>query len=456
MKRYFYLLLVLILPSAAMTQPQFRSGIFLHHSTGGYIWGPNGSSTSIPNEIALYNAAHGYTGSNAVSMTEQWFPGAPLSNDNEWERWHRIFDGVDPYANLAPILAANKIVVVKSCYPSSAMTGMGSPADTNFYTRKTMYNHKWHMRHIVRDMASHPENFFGLWTNAPLVAGATNPNAALLAKRFTTWMKDTLAQGLDPEFGAFPPNVYVFHYFQKLADENGYERAEYAVSNTDSHPNSAATLLVAPQFVNEIFNAAIAYEQGNQTKILNVNVLFEGLYIGNGLMKQVLDADGPRYSEGIADVIDIELHSATDYNVTEFAVQDAELLTIGLASIEVPSTLSGSYYITIKHRNSIETASAVPVSFAASEINYSFDQPASAFGNNLLTVPDGWAVIYSSDVDQNGIVDTADFTPVDNLSSEYSMGYYPEDVNGDGFVDTADLSFMDNNQINFVGAILPF
>ncbi len=264
---YFFLILIPVFLVSLSTHSQtlFRSGKFLHHSTGGNIWGPNGSSTSIPNEMALYNAAHGYTGTNAVSMTEQWWPGAPLSNDNEWERWHRIFDGEDPYANIQTIMAANKIVVIKSCYPSSAMTGMGQPSDTLTYTIKSMYNYKWHMRNIVNVMAEHPENFFAIWTNAPLNQAATNANAAQLAKKFTTWMKDTLAQGLDPEMGAFPPNIYVFNYFAKLTNASGYQMPEYAVSTWDSHPNAAATALVAPQFVNEIFDAAIAYEQGGNT-----------------------------------------------------------------------------------------------------------------------------------------------------------------------------------------------
>lgn len=82
-----------------------------------------------------------------------------------------------------------------------------------------------------------------------------------------------LARGLDPEIGTFPPNIYVFHYFEKLTDENGYERPEYAVSTTDSHPNASATELVAPQFVNEIFSAAIAYEQGGPTLSLSPGAL---------------------------------------------------------------------------------------------------------------------------------------------------------------------------------------
>ena len=114
-------------------------------------------------------------------------------------------------------------------------------------------------------MADRPQNFFAIWTNAPLVAGATNPTQASLAREFCTWAKDTLAMGLDPEMGPFPPNVYVFDFFSKLANQNGYLKPEYAVGSGDSHPNSAATVLIAPQFVNEIFGAAIAYEGGGST-----------------------------------------------------------------------------------------------------------------------------------------------------------------------------------------------
>jgi hypothetical protein len=54
-------------------QVHFRSGIFLHHSTGGCIWGPNGSNTSVPQEMAEYNALYGYTGSLAVTLNEEWW-----------------------------------------------------------------------------------------------------------------------------------------------------------------------------------------------------------------------------------------------------------------------------------------------------------------------------------------------------------------------------------------------
>jgi len=262
MKNHLILLITILIGinTSLYTQSNFRSGVFLHHSTGANIWGPNGSSTSIPQQMTIYNTTKGYTDSTAVSMNEVWFPGSGA--DNDWYNWHWIFDNLDPNNNIYPFLAANKIVVIKSCFPSSNITGYGSPADTSGsgVTYKTIYNYKWHWRSILNIMKQHPENFFVIWTNAPLVAEATNSTEARLAKEFCTWAKDTLANGNDPVYGAFPPNVYVFDFFHKLAMQNGYMNPAYQVQSGDSHPNAAATELVAPQFVQEVFDAAIAYE----------------------------------------------------------------------------------------------------------------------------------------------------------------------------------------------------
>ena len=238
---------------------QFRSGTFLHHSTGGCIWGPNGSPTSVPAEIAKYNTAHGLSGINQASATEVWWP---ATLDNEWVTWHRIFENqATADADIRPILANNRIVIIKSCFPSSDMEGVGIPADSLSPSRKTIANYKWHYRSILNVMKMNPGNFFVIWTNAPLVAAATNLQAAHLSSLFCRWAVDTLAQGRDPEFGSFPKNVYVFDFFHKIAGSDGMLKPEYAASSSDSHPNGAATSLVAPQFVQEVFTAAIGYEQ---------------------------------------------------------------------------------------------------------------------------------------------------------------------------------------------------
>ena len=234
----------------------FRSGIFLHHSTGSNIWGPNGSSTSVLQEMSVYNTAHGYTGAQAVIMNEEWWN----RGDNEWATQHEFFEDPSPVSGIGYYLPGNKIIVIKSCFPSSAVTGSGQASDTLSPWLKTIYNYKWHWRHIIKAMSSYPDNFFVIWTNAPLEPYSTNASEARLSKKFCTWAKDTLAMGLDVVYGAFPANVYVFDFFHKLTGTNGMMLPIYAAAPYDSHPNSLATQIVAPQFVQEIFNASVAYE----------------------------------------------------------------------------------------------------------------------------------------------------------------------------------------------------
>jgi len=257
MKTFSFLAFFLLTASVMVHgQNYFRSGIFLHHSTGGCIWGPNGSNTSVPQQMELYNSLHGYIGPAAVAMNEEWWsPG-----DNEWATQHAFFEDPSPVTGIGYYLPDNKIVVIKTCFPASAMSGVGGPSDTLSPYLKTIYNYKWHWRHIVNVMRNHPENFFVIWTNAPLEPYSTNLSEAALSKRFCAWAKDTLAQGLDPDFGAFPANVYVFDFFHKLTGPSGMMLEMYAAGHGDSHPNAAATQLVAPQFVGEIFNSSIDYE----------------------------------------------------------------------------------------------------------------------------------------------------------------------------------------------------
>lgn len=135
-----FLLINFITSPDTAAQTRFRSGMFFHHSTGENIWGPNGSSTSVPQEMTRYNTQHGYTGQNAVNMNEVWFP---VNYDNEWAMWHNIFETNLP-ENLSGYFAGNKIIMVKSCFPSSAIEEIGQPIDTLSPDYKTIYNYKWH------------------------------------------------------------------------------------------------------------------------------------------------------------------------------------------------------------------------------------------------------------------------------------------------------------------------
>ncbi|MCE1187559.1 MAG: hypothetical protein LWX56_00325, partial [Ignavibacteria bacterium] len=116
---------------------------------------------------------------------------------------------------------------------------------------------------------------------------------------------------------------------------------------------------------------------------------------------------------------------------------------------------SGSYYLTVRHRTSIETASANPVTFTNKALTYDFsDAQEEAYGNNLALVGDKYC-IYGGDCDQSGGVDFSDMLLIDNDSFNYNTGYIITDVNGDGGADFNDMICVDNSSYVYVSSSLP-
>jgi len=196
------------------------------------------------------------------------------------------------------------------------------------------------------------------------------------------------------------------------------------------------------------------------TRTLNLTSIFlEGLYTGSGTMHQAQDASGPHFTAPTADQITVELHSSVSGNYSNIIWSSGlvNLSTSGTATVTVPGDKSGSYYITIRHRNSIETVTATAVSFAGNTISYAFDAPSKAFGSNMGTpLPaDGHYLIYAGDVNQDNSIDSGDFTPVDNDASNYAAGYLATDINGDGSIDSGDFTSIDNNGLNYIGSSHP-
>ena len=194
------------------------------------------------------------------------------------------------------------------------------------------------------------------------------------------------------------------------------------------------------------------------TKTLNLTSVFlEGLYNGGGTMRQAYDEFGPHWPSGVADHINVELHSSTGYSTIIYTATEVELSTSGTATITIPAGYSASYYITVRHRNHIETTTALPVSFINATITYALDAPAKAFGSNLKLIDEtvDHFVIYGADINQDGFVDSGDYPDVVNDNFNYVTGYLPTDINGDGFIDSGDYPIMVNNNYNYVSVVLP-
>ncbi len=113
------------------------------------------------------------------------------------------------------------------------------------------------------------------------------------------------------------------------------------------------------------------------------------------------------------------------------------------------------YYVILRHRNSIETWSANPVTFPTGTTVYDFSSSANkAYASNMMFKGSRWC-IYSGDVDQTGFIDNNDLLFVDNDAFNFMTGFRITDINGSGFVDNIDLLIVDNNAYNYVGIQSP-
>jgi hypothetical protein len=188
-------------------------------------------------------------------------------------------------------------------------------------------------------------------------------------------------------------------------------------------------------------------------KNLMLTLYLEGLFNG-GSMAKAQNASGDEFMGDVADKITVELHNAGAYSTIVYSVSDIALSTTGQANVTIPGRNYGSYYVTVKHRNSLETTTAVPVSFSNGTIEYSFDVPSKAFGNNLKGVNESYC-IYAGDVNGDGLINAADINSLHSAASIFSIGYITDDVNGDGIVDAMDLILTDNNAANFIAVKKP-
>jgi len=196
-------------------------------------------------------------------------------------------------------------------------------------------------------------------------------------------------------------------------------------------------------------------QNGETNKTLNLSLFLEGLYTGSSMMHPAMDESGPHWGATIADKITIEFHNAANYSSLVYTASNVNLNTDGTANITFPAAFSGSYYVTILHRNSIETVSANPISFSGSTTNYSFDNASKVYGGNMLLKGDGKWVIYGGDANQDGLVDATDMLLIDNDATAFVTGYINNDVNGDGLIDAGDMIMLDNNASAFVSKITP-
>lgn len=177
-----------------------------------------------------------------------------------------------------------------------------------------------------------------------------------------------------------------------------------------------------------------------QTKTLNLTVLIEGLFNGINLTP---------------DTVTVELRNIN----APFSLVEAKNVVLdqsGNGSVIFNNAQDlTSYYLIIKHRNSIETWSSSPVQFSSGILNYDFTSAQNkAFGNNQKLINGKWC-IYSGDVNQDGFVNSTDLNTVFNENVNGTQGYSSTDLNNDFLTEIYDLYIVFLNNFSGVRKITP-
>lgn len=158
----------------------------------------------------------------------------------------------------------------------------------------------------------------------------------------------------------------------------------------------------------------------------------------------------------VNDTVTVELRS----NISPYNVIESKNLFCGQGVPAVTGFTAVSngtpYFISVKHRNSINTWSSNAVSFTANALNYNFTSANSqSYGSNMRNVGGLWS-FYQGDVNQDEIIDATDVSSIENDVAITKTGpYINTDLNFDEIVDASDLSVVDNNSGVLIQALKP-
>ncbi len=168
-----------------------------------------------------------------------------------------------------------------------------------------------------------------------------------------------------------------------------------------------------------------------------------GLYdLNTHNMHEAIDGNTstPKWGNGIADKIDVELRNETAPYDLVMAFSNQAVSNSGVTSITVPAGHNGNYYIKVLNRNHLETWSAIPVNFAVTNVQYDFSTSMlQAYGTDAqMQMESGKYAFLLGDLNQSGYVDLDDFIMFEPDLTSGSMGFLSTDFNGGGYVDLDD------------------
>ncbi|WP_430934277.1 hypothetical protein [Saccharicrinis sp. 156] len=273
MKTNLLLLLVFILflPIMSCKQEAEKPDIkilFLHHSTGNYIW--HGQPPSLlrrvirkispsiddklskkallPSYFKSYNKNH----KRNYSISEMDFPKAsPYGWNNNPFDYYNIWvknAGDKPFKKEPTLEILTKdyqVITFKHCFPVTNIREDLDSADINSSAR-TIANYKLQYLALRDKLHTFPKNKFILFTGAVQVESNLPEDQARRARKFFEWVRN--------EWDLENDNIYLWDLYSLETEGGLYLKEEYAVSKNDSHPNKEFSTRASKLLFNRIID----------------------------------------------------------------------------------------------------------------------------------------------------------------------------------------------------------
>jgi len=243
-----------------------------------------------------------------------------------------------------------------------------------------------------------------------------------------------------------------------IASAGGY----YSGTDLNINYTIGETLINTLSVPNTIITQGFQQPDNLTVSPLQLKAFLQGYYLGSGLMNTTLFNLDQTLDLTATDSVQIELWSSNDLPNNHPSYYEKTILhSNGIANANFTSDIiDNQFYITVKHRNSIETWSANPVDFTDST-QYDFTNNLdAAYGDGqnppLKLMEDGVYAIYGGDVNQDGTVDGSDMGLTENDVSAFMFGYNVTDCSGDGASDGSDMTLIENNTSLFLYMARPY
>lgn len=253
--------------------------IFLHHSTGQYIWNGNRTTAlskrvgkintrlshifykqaSLPRLFKRYNKDH----NTNFNITESVFPKAkpygwknyPYDYFNIWVK-NAGNNAFMEEPTLEILTKKFQVIIFKHCFPVSNILANADSIDINSEYRSI---ENYMLQYLaLRDKLSEFKNTkFILFTGAVRVKSEISEDEAKRAREFFTWVRN--------EWDLPGNNIYIWDLYYLQAGGGLYFKDKNAYSGTNSHPNKVFSEYASELLFNRIID--IITTDGSQTSL---------------------------------------------------------------------------------------------------------------------------------------------------------------------------------------------